>query len=108
MGNLVLGALARMSTRYRWIVVIFWLALILATVLGSRAIGGTFSNDLTLAGTDSQAAYDTLRGQFPELAGDGMQAIIHSTDAAEPVTSTSIRGALHRAADRRRGGRARK
>jgi RND superfamily putative drug exporter len=97
MGNLVLGALARISTRYRWIVVIFWLALLLATVLGSRAFGGTFSNDLTLAGTDSQAAYDTLRGQFPELAGDGMQAIIHSTDAAEPVTSTSIRGAVERA-----------
>jgi len=46
-----------MSTRHRWIVVAIWLVLILGAVLGSRAIGGTFNNDLPLAGTDSQAAY---------------------------------------------------
>ena len=83
-----------MSTRYRWIVVAIWLVLILGAVLGSRTIGGTFNNDLTLAGTDSQAAYDTLREQFPELAGDGMQAIVHSTDAAESVTSPALRAAV--------------
>jgi len=94
MGKPVLSALARMSTRYRWIVVAVWLVLILGAVLGSRAIGGTFNNDLTLAGTDSQAAYDTLREQFPELAGDGMQAIVHSTDAGEPVTSPAMRAAV--------------
>lgn len=83
-----------MSTRYRWVVVAIWLVLILGAVLGSRAIGGTFNNDLTLAGTDSQAAYDTLREQFPELAGDGMQAIVHSPDAGEPVTSPAMRAAV--------------
>lgn len=94
MGIPVLSALARMSTRHRWIVVAIWLVLILGAVLGSRAIGGTFNNDLTLAGTDSQAAYDTLREQFPELAGDGMQAIVHSPDAGEPVTSPAMRAAV--------------
>ncbi|WP_167738582.1 MMPL family transporter [Cryobacterium psychrotolerans] len=83
-----------MSTRYRWIVVGVWLVLIVGALLGSRAIGGTFNNDLTLAGTDSQAAYDTLREQFPELAGDGMQAIVHSADAGEPVTSPALRAAV--------------
>ncbi|TFD05967.1 MMPL family transporter [Cryobacterium sp. TMT1-66-1] len=97
MGPPVLSALARMSTRYRWIVVVVWLALILGAVLGSRALGGTFNNDLTLAGTDSQAAYDTLREEFPELAGDGMQAIVHSTDAEEPVTSPAMRAAVEEA-----------
>ena len=86
-----------MSTRYRWIVVAGWLVLLLGTLFGSRAIGGTFSNDLTLAGTDSQAAYDTLREQFPELSGDGMQAIVRSTDAAEPVTSEATRTAVEEA-----------
>jgi uncharacterized membrane protein YdfJ with MMPL/SSD domain len=90
MGLSVLSALARISTRYRWIVVAMWLVLLLGTLFGSRAIGGTFSNDLTLAGTDSQAAYDTLRAQFPELSGDGMQVIVHSTDAAQPVTSRPL------------------
>jgi RND superfamily putative drug exporter len=94
MGLSVLSALARISTRYRWIVVAMWLVLLLGTLFGSRAIGGTFSNDLTLAGTDSQAAYDTLRAQFPELSGDGMQVIVHSTDAAQPVTSPAMRAAV--------------
>ncbi|WP_166806240.1 MMPL family transporter [Cryobacterium cheniae] len=93
----MLSALARISTRYRWIVVGLWLVLLLGALFGSRAIGGTFSNDLTLAGTDSQAAYDTLREQFPELSGDGMQAIVHSTDAAEPVTSPATRTAVEEA-----------
>ncbi|SEN23394.1 putative drug exporter of the RND superfamily [Cryobacterium luteum] len=97
MGLAVLSALARISTRYRWIVVALWLMLLLGAVLGSRAFGGTFSNDLTLAGTDSQAAYDTLRQQFPELSGDGMQAIVHCTDAANPVTSAATRTAVEEA-----------
>ncbi|AOT04328.1 hypothetical protein ASPU41_14375 [Arthrobacter sp. U41] len=74
-----------------------WLVLILAAALGSRALGGTFNNDLTLAGTDSQAAYDSLREQFPELAGDGMQVIVHSTEAGESVTSPSMRAAVENA-----------
>lgn len=86
-----------MSTRYRWIVVALWLVVLLGTILGSRAIGGTFNNDLTLAGTDSQAAYDTLRAQVPELSGDGMQAIVHSTDSADPVTSPETRAAVEKA-----------
>lgn len=90
----MLGVLAGISTRYRWIVLMVWIVLILGMTVSSRAIGGTFSNDLTLAGTDSQAAYDTLRGQFPELAGDGMQVVIQSTDSAKLVTSTSIHDAV--------------
>ncbi|HSO91654.1 MAG TPA: MMPL family transporter, partial [Arthrobacter sp.] len=74
-----------------------WLVLILGAALGSRASGGTFNNDLTLAGTDSQAAYDSLREQFPELAGDGMQVIVHSTEAGEPVTAPSMRAAVENA-----------
>lgn len=93
----MLGVLARLSTRYRWIVLMVWIVLIVGMALSSRAIGGTFSNDLTLAGTDSQAAYDTLREQFPELAGDGMQVLIQSTDSTKPVTSTSIYAAVENA-----------
>ncbi|MBX3099958.1 MAG: MMPL family transporter [Salinibacterium sp.] len=74
-----------------------WLLLILGALLGSRAAGGTFSNDLTLAGTDSQAAYDTLRAQIPELSGDGMQVLVHSGDTANPVTSTALRAAVEEA-----------
>ncbi|MBA8828648.1 MMPL family transporter [Alpinimonas psychrophila] len=86
----VLGVLARISTRYRWVVVIAWALLVLGALFGSKAYGGTFSNDLTLAGTDSQAAYDQLRSEFPELAGDGMQVLVHSNDANTPVTSVAI------------------
>ncbi len=93
----MLGVLARISTRYRWVVVIAWALLVLAALFGSKAYGGTFSNDLTLAGTDSQAAYDQLRSEFPELAGDGMQVLVHSNDANAPVTSAAIQSEVEEA-----------
>jgi putative drug exporter of the RND superfamily len=59
----MLAAVARFSTRHRWAVLATWVVILAGTVVASRAWGGSFNNDLTLSGTDSQAAYDTLRTQ---------------------------------------------
>ena len=74
----MLAALGRFSVRHRWLVVITWVALLLGAVATGREFGGSFTNDLTLADTDSQAAYDTLRERFPDMSGDGMQVVMHS------------------------------
>jgi RND superfamily putative drug exporter len=73
------------------LVVITWGVLLLGAVAASREFGGPFSNDLTLSGTDSQAAYDTLRERFPAMSGDGMQVVIHSDDG---VTSPEVQQAV--------------
>lgn len=90
----LLAALGRFSVRHRWLVLVGWLILLAGTLAAARQYGGSFNNDLTLADTDSQAAYDTLRERFPDLAGDGMQVVIHSDDT---VTSPDVKQAVEQA-----------
>ncbi|MBC2907417.1 MMPL family transporter [Streptomyces cupreus] len=68
-----------------------WLSAVVGAGLAARSVGGSFSNDLTLSNTDSQAAYDTLRTRYPELSGDGMQVVIHSDSG---VASAKVRAAV--------------
>ncbi|WP_396446166.1 MMPL family transporter [Actinomadura sp.] len=78
----MLSALGRFSARHRWWVLAAWALLVVGAMAGVRAAGESFSNDLTLAGTDSQSAYDTLRARYPDMAGDGMQVVVHSERGA--------------------------
>ena len=60
---------ARWSYRHRWAMLGMWLvALVAFAVLGST-FGGSYSNDFSLPGTDSQEAYDLLQERFGERAG---------------------------------------
>jgi RND superfamily putative drug exporter len=87
----LLAALGRFSVRNRWLVVITWAVLLVGALAAGHRYGGSFTNDLTLSNTDSQAAYDTLRERFPDMSGDGMQVVIHSDDG---VTSPEVQRAV--------------
>jgi len=73
----MLRSLATFSVRHRWLVIAAWVLVLVGTGAANRAAGGTFTNDLSLTGTDSQAAYDTLRAEFPQQSGDGLQVVLH-------------------------------
>ncbi|PLW70070.1 hypothetical protein C0036_20220, partial [Streptomyces sp. DJ] len=91
----MLAALARFSVRHRWPVIALWLLAVLGAGLAAQQAGGSFSNDLTLSGTDSQAAHDTLRERYPELSGDGMQVVVHSDSGADtPQVRRAVRAAV--------------
>ncbi|SCG66561.1 MMPL family transporter [Micromonospora halophytica] len=87
----MLAALGRFSVRHRWLVVVTWVLLLIGALGAGREFGGSFTNDLTLADTDSQAAYDTLRDRFPDMSGDGMQVVIHRDSG---VTSPEVQHAV--------------
>ncbi|MEU8249043.1 MMPL family transporter [Nonomuraea sp. NPDC048916] len=97
----MLAALGGFSIRHRWSVVIIWVLLLLGALAGARAYGGSFTNDLTLSGADSQAAYNTLRARFPDMSGDGMQVVIHSETG---VTSPEIQRTAETALEKVRRG----
>src|SRR5688500_12837738 len=90
----MMSALANFSVRHRWMVLVTSLILVAGAAGLARASGGSFNDDMTLSGTDSQQAYDTLREQFPTLAGDGMQVVIHDD---EGVSSPEVKGAVEAA-----------
>ncbi len=89
--NTPLTSMARFAIRFRWFVIVGWVLLVAAGVLGSRAMGGSFVNDLSVAGTDSQAAYDAMRAQFPGLSGDPLQIVVHAEKGiGDPAVKTAI------------------
>ncbi|HEX6248914.1 MAG TPA: MMPL family transporter [Nocardioidaceae bacterium] len=91
----MLHTLATFSVRHRWFVVLTWVALVAGATVAGQAAGGSFSNDLSVEGTDSQAAYDTLSAEFPEMSGDGMQVVVHAEDGVDkPSVKREVEAAL--------------
>ncbi len=97
----MLHALASFSVRHRWIVLLAWIVLVVGAMAAGRGAGGSFSNDLAVGGTDSQAAYDTLAAEFPTMSGDGMQVVVHFADGVDtPGTRGGLEAALARVRER--------
>ncbi|WP_162891186.1 MMPL family transporter [Aeromicrobium sp. A1-2] len=84
----MLRRLASLSVRFRWLVILTWLLLVISVGVLGQSIGGSFSNNLSVDNTDSQAAYATLTTKFPEMSGDGMQVVLHTP---EGLTDPSVR-----------------
>ncbi len=74
----VLYRLARTCVRYRVVVVVAWLLAAIALVLVSHRLGENTSEDLSLPGTDSQRAADTLAKSFPDQANGSSPIVLHA------------------------------
>ena len=68
--------LARWSIRNRRRALALWLVTLLAVLGGSFAIGAAWNNDVTLPGTESQRALDTLERSAPAQAGDTVEIVM--------------------------------
>ncbi len=76
--TLVVGRLARWSTRHRAIVTGGWLTALVIAMAASQAAHPHYVNNLSLPGTDSQRAADLLRRDFPAQAGDIDQIVLYA------------------------------
>ena len=83
-------SLARWSYRHRWVVVVSWVVAVIGLTGIGTVIGTSYSNDLSLPGTDSQRAVDLLEREFPAQSGE-TDTIVFS------VPSGSVRDADVRA-----------
>ncbi len=71
----MLTRLARGSYRHRRVVVVAWVVILIATVVGGSALAGDYATAGRLPNTDSQAAYDRLASDFPARHGDEGQIV---------------------------------
>ena len=76
------------SFRHRRIVVVAWIAILVAINLAAMTFGGENKQEFMSPGTDSKAAIDLLDERFPAQAGDTISIVIHD-DAG--VTSPAVR-----------------
>ncbi|MGQ0678762.1 MAG: MMPL family transporter [Actinomycetota bacterium] len=71
----MLPAIARFCFRHRWITSLIWALILGATIFFARTQGGTFANNFTLPGTESQRTFDLLKEAFPAQSGDTGQIV---------------------------------
>ncbi len=91
-----LHAVAQFCVRRRLVVIGVWLVATVALVAVSHGLGETTSEDLSLPGTDSQRAMDTLARSFPDQANGTSPIVLHA--ASGKLTESKYAGAVDQAA----------
>ena len=71
----MLASGAAWTTRRRGLVLVAWPVVLIAAVAAFKGVGSDFSNNLTLPGTQSQAAVSLLTRDFARRAGDQDQIV---------------------------------
>jgi putative drug exporter of the RND superfamily len=92
----MLYRLAQFCVRRRFVVLAVWLVATIALVAVSHSLGDNTNDNLSLPGTDSQAATDALAKSFPDQANGSSPIVLHAksgklTDAknAEAVAAAA-------------------
>src|SRR5699024_6919105 len=74
--------LGRLMASLRWKIVGAWLVLLV--IIGGLAVGlgGTFSSDIEIPGTEGQRGIDALATRFPEMGGTSGQVVFVTEDGS--------------------------
>ncbi len=91
-----LYGVGRFCVRHRFVVCGVWLVAAVALIAVSHTLGETTSEDLSLPGTDSQRASDTLAKSFPNQANGSSPIVLHATHGK--LTESRYASAVNQAA----------
>jgi RND superfamily putative drug exporter len=86
----------RFCARQRWLVLAVWLIGTIAVVAISHRLGDNTSDDLSLPGTNSQHATDTLQKPFPVQANGTSPIVFHAKNGK--LTDSKYSNAVNQAA----------
>ena len=75
-----LYALAQACVRRRWIVLAVWLVATVALVSVSKGLGEQTNENLSLPGTGSNTAKETLSHSFPNQANGSSPIVLHAAN----------------------------
>jgi putative drug exporter of the RND superfamily len=92
----VLYGLARFCVRHRFVTIAVWLVVTIALVGVSHGLGENTNDNLSLPGTDSQHATDTLSHSFPDQANGTSPIVLHA--AKGKLTESKYASAVDEAA----------
>ncbi len=81
-----LERLGRTCAHWHWAVIAAWIVLVLGLVLVRNAVGGEFSNDYSVPGSESQEGLDELSSAFPEAGGYAGQ-IVYAAPSGQTVAT---------------------
>jgi RND superfamily putative drug exporter len=91
-----LYSLARVCVRGRFVVLAIWVVLAVGLGVVSHRLGDNTNDNLSLPGTDSQHATDTLQRSFPTQANGTSPIVLHAPSGK--LTDSKYSGAVNTAA----------
>ncbi|MFF2040453.1 MMPL family transporter [Kitasatospora sp. NPDC058170] len=78
-----LRSLGEWCARHFLIVIALWLVALACIQVANRSVGGEYSDDFSLPGTQSAQGKDVLQAHVPSLGGTSSQVVLHD---AQPLT----------------------
>ncbi len=94
----LLYSLGRWASRARFLVLGVWLAILALLGTGALLFSQGATGAITIPGTESQAAIDTLGRTFPEVSGSSARIIVVAPEG-QKVTDAVYKTAISEAAD---------
>jgi RND superfamily putative drug exporter len=92
--------LGRASFRFRWFVVLLWVAVLGAAGFAASKAPTPADEGFTMPGIESQKAFDLMEERFPGAAADGASArIVFIAPSGEKVTAAANKAAVERLVD---------
>ncbi len=76
----LLYRLGHLCARHPALVLAVWAVIALSVVVVARSVGQETNDDLTLPGTDSQAATDLLSDKFPDQANGSVPIALRAPE----------------------------
>ena len=96
----LLSRFAGWSQRHSWFALAAWLVVVVGLAVSAGALGGTFDDDFTLPGSESQRVADALADSDRGPARDEVTIVVHRDDGLTDAASTAaVRGMLADLAD---------
>ncbi|PIO51361.1 transporter [Leucobacter sp. OAMLP11] len=93
----MLYALGRFAARARTLMLLLWIAVLAVLGTGAAVFGQGANAPITIPGTESQQALDSLARTFPQVSGTSAQIIVVAKDG-QRVDEQPYRGEIERAA----------
>ncbi len=93
-----LYSLGKWAARHRRWVFVVWISILVALGAGTLATGIDLDDGVSIPGTESQEALDTLRATFPEISGANAQVVILAPEG-KSVHDPDIKAPIDRAVD---------
>ncbi len=94
----LLYRLGSWCARRWWVVLLVWAVVVVAVGSGWVLLGARTSNDITLPGTETQAATDFLAREFPPQQNGQSPVVFHSADGTllEPAAKRAVQESVRR------------
>nr|WSS63463.1 MMPL family transporter [Streptomyces sp. NBC_01177] len=89
-----LRATGEWCARHFVIVLVLWLAALVALQVAQHAFGGDYSDDFSVPGTQSQKGLDVLEAHAPSAGGYSSQVVVHDADASLSGLSSQMSTAV--------------